>query len=98
MSNDAIGECVWQREAQLADQVIARVRTLLGQAPSTRRELTDEPREVWAMMRNDHTLSFQQGVFYKDTVLSGRRVRLLVVPYSAVTRVPRYTRRGGSPG
>ena len=69
-----------QRDAQLSDPNIARVRELLESAPLSQRELKTESREVAAMMRVASTLYFCRGILYKESVLSGRRVRRLVVP------------------
>ena len=71
-----------QRDAQLSDPNIARVRQLLESAPMSQRELKAESREVAAMMRVASTLYFCNGILYKDSVLSSRRVRRLVVPFT----------------
>ena len=71
-----------QRDAQLSDPNIARVRQLLESAPMYQRELKAESREVAAMMRVASTLYFCNGILYKDSVLSSRRVRRLVVPFT----------------
>ena len=71
-----------QRDAQLSDPNIARVRELLESAPMSQRELKTESREVAAMMRVASTLYFCRGILYKESVLSGRRVRRLVVPFT----------------
>ena len=71
-----------QRDAQLSDPNIARVRQLLESAPMSQRELRAESREVAAMMRVASTLYFCNGILYKDSVLSSRRVRRLVVPFA----------------
>ena len=66
----------------LSDPNIARVRELLESAPMPQRELNTESRDVAAMMRVASTLYFCRGILYKDYVLSGRRVRRLVVPFT----------------
>ena len=71
-----------QRDAQLSDPNIARVRQLLESTPMSQRELRAESREVAAMMRVASTLYFCNGILYKDSVLSSRRVRRLVVPFT----------------
>ena len=71
-----------QRDAQLSDPNIARVRQLLESAPMSQRELRAESRVVAAMMRVASTLYFCNGILYKDSVLSSRRVRRLVVPFT----------------
>ena len=71
-----------QRDAQLSDPNIARVRQLLESTPMSQRELRAESREVAAMMRVASTMYFCNGILYKDSVLSSRRVRRLVVPFT----------------
>ena len=71
-----------QCDAQLSDPNVARVRELLESAPMSQRELKTESREVAAMMRVVSTLYFCRGILYKESVLSGRRVRRLVVPFT----------------
>ena len=71
-----------QRDAQLSDPNIARVRELLESAPMYQRELKTEYREVAAVMRVASTLYFCRGILYKDSVLSGRRVRQRLVPFT----------------
>ena len=71
-----------QREAQLADPIIARVRSLLETRPLNQEALKTERQEVATMMRRASTFHFSHGVLYKDSTLSGSRVRRLVVPSS----------------
>ena len=59
-----------QREAQLADPIIARVRSLLETRPLNQPALKTERQEVATMMRNASTFHFSHGVLYKDSTLS----------------------------
>ena len=77
---------------QIADPVRERQKRriaslLRNTRPSRQVDIVDAGAVVAAVL---NTLSLSKG-FSTKTVLSGRRVRRLVVPYSAVNRVPRYT-------
>ena len=49
-----------QRDAQLADPAIARLRTLLDDPPMSLRDLRGEPREVLTMMHDASKFHFQR--------------------------------------
>ena len=71
-----------QRDAQLADPAIARLRNLLDDAPMSPRALIGETREVLTKMHDASKFYFQQDVLYKKSIISGQQVRRLVVASS----------------
>ena len=72
-----------QRDAQLEDQAIATVRTLLAEEiPLTGELRQSQTRAVSAILRGADNLYFQQGVLFKKSTIAGQQVQRLVVPLS----------------
>ena len=72
-----------QRDAQLADPAIARLRKLVNEHTLSSVGLRKrETKEVVAMMRGGSKYCFRQGVLFKRSIISGQAVLRLVVPLS----------------
>ena len=72
-----------QRDAQLADPAIARLRKLVDEHTLSSVGLRKrETKEVVAMMRGGSKYCFRQGVLFKRSIISGKAVLRLVVPLS----------------